>query len=89
MTRIDLKDRKILYELDQNSRESLTQIGKKVPKTLQPRGYIKNYQINNLWRYDLPDGWRLIYSSFEDKIMIINLILEWFTHKDYEKRFGY
>ena len=63
--------------------------GKKVPKTLWPRGYIKNYQINNLWKYDLPDGWRLVYSIFEDKIIIINLILEWFTHKEYEKRFGY
>lgn len=30
MTKIDLKDRKILYELDLNARQSLTQIGKKV-----------------------------------------------------------
>jgi Lrp/AsnC family leucine-responsive transcriptional regulator len=30
MEKIDLKDRKILYELDHNSRQSLTQIGKKV-----------------------------------------------------------
>jgi Txe/YoeB family toxin of Txe-Axe toxin-antitoxin module len=63
--------------------------GVKIPKKLWPRGYIKKYQINNLWKYDLPDGWRLIYSIFEDKLMIINLILEWFPHKDYEKRFGY
>jgi hypothetical protein len=63
--------------------------GNKIPKKLWPRGYIKQYQINNLWKYDLPNGWRLIYSIFEDKIMIINLILEWFAHKDYEKRFGY
>jgi len=31
----------------------------------------------------------LIYSIFEDKLMIINLILEWFPHKEYERKFGY
>lgn len=63
--------------------------GVKIPRKLWPKGYIKNYQIRNLWKYDLPEGWRLIYSIFEDKVMIINLILEWFPHKEYEKRFGY
>ncbi len=63
--------------------------GVKIPRKLWPKGYIKNYKIKNLWKYDLPDGWRLIYSIFEDKLMIINLILEWFPHKKYEKRFGY
>ncbi len=53
MEKIDLKDRKILYELDLNSRQTLTQIGKKVglPKTvvayrikrLQEKGVIKNF----------------------------------------------
>jgi len=53
MEKIDLKDRKILYELDINSRQTLTQIGKKVglPKTvvayrinrLQEKSIIKNF----------------------------------------------
>ena len=63
--------------------------GVKISRKLWPRGYIKKYQIKNLWKYDLPDGWRLIYSILEDKLMIINLILEWFPHKDYERKFGY
>ena len=63
--------------------------GVKIPRKLWPRGYIKNYQIKNLWKYDLPDGWRLIYSIFENEIMILNLILEWFPHKEYERMFGY
>jgi hypothetical protein len=63
--------------------------GVKIPKKLWPKGYIKNYKINNLWKYDLPNGWRLIYSIFEDKLMIINLILEWFPHKDYERIIRY
>ena len=63
--------------------------GIKIPRKLWPRGYITKYKINNLWKYDLPDGWRIIYTIIEDKLMIINLILEWFPHKEYEKRFGY
>lgn len=63
--------------------------GVKIPRKLWPRGYIKTYQIVNLWKYDLPSCWRLIYSILEDKLMILNLILEWFPHKEYEKIFGY
>jgi len=53
MASLDIKDRKILYELDLNSRQSLTQIGKKVGlkkelvkyrlKKLQDDGIIKNF----------------------------------------------
>ena len=42
--------------------------GVKIPRKLWPKGYIKKYQIKNLWKYDLPDGWRLIYSILEDKL---------------------
>ena len=52
MTNLDLKDRKILYELDKNSRQSFADIAKKVRlskevvqyrvKRLQDEGYI-NY----------------------------------------------
>jgi len=38
---------------------------------------------------DLPDGWRLVYTIKEDEVRILNIILEWFDHKDYEKRFKY
>ena len=61
-----------------------------IPKRLIPNGYIQKYEIANLWKYDLPDGWRLIYSvTTPNKIEIISIILEWFDHKNYEKRFGY
>jgi len=53
MEKIDTKDKKILYQLNQNSRQSFTQIGKKVglPKSvviyrvnrLEKKGIIKNY----------------------------------------------
>lgn len=61
-----------------------------IPKKLFPKDYIQKYQINNLWKYDLPDGWRLIYTiTTPNKIQILAVILEWFDHKDYEKKFHY
>lgn len=61
-----------------------------IPKRLIPKTYIQKYSVTNLWKYDLPDGWRLVYSiTTPNKIEIISIILEWFNHPDYEKRFGY
>jgi hypothetical protein len=83
---------KQLYDFIQRAISDLKKnpiCGVKITRKLWPRGYIKKYNIKNLWKYNLPDGWRLIYSILEDKLMIINLILEWFPHKDYEKKFGY
>ena len=56
---------------------------------LIPKEYIKKYKIDNLWKYDLPNGWRLLYSLGRDEIEIIAIILEWMDHKNYERRFGY
>ena len=63
--------------------------GIKIPKKLWPKEYTQNYPITNLWKYDLPNAWRLIYTIAENEIMIINIILEWMTHKEYERRFNY
>jgi hypothetical protein len=63
--------------------------GTKIPKRLWPKEYVKKYVINNLWKYDLPNAWRVIYTIETDEIKIVSIILEWFSHKDYEKRFKY
>jgi len=63
--------------------------GTKIPRKLWPKTYIQKYGITNLWKYDLPNAWRLIYTIESDEVRIINIILEWFNHKDYEKRFKY
>ena len=67
MYKLDLKDRKILYELDLNCRQSNAQIGKKVGlkrdvvnyriKKLEENGIIKNY-------WTLIDTFRLGYDVF-------------------------
>lgn len=63
--------------------------GIKIPKNLWSKNYIQQYSITNLWKYDLPNGWRLIYTIEADEVKILNIILEWFDHKEYEQRFNY
>jgi Txe/YoeB family toxin of Txe-Axe toxin-antitoxin module len=63
--------------------------GTKVPKELWPKKYIKEYKITNLWKYDLPNAWRLVYTIEHDEVRIVSIILEWFDHAGYERRFGY
>src|SRR3989344_5930329 len=64
--------------------------GIQVPKRLIPKEYIQKYGVNNLWKYDLPRGWRLLYTiTADNEVELISAILEWFDHKDYERKFGY
>lgn len=63
--------------------------GIQIPKRLIPRIYILKYGIANLWKYDLPRGWRLIYSVGKEGVTILSIILEWLDHKEYERRFKY
>ncbi len=61
-----------------------------LPKRLIPNEYTKKFNIRNLWKYDMPDGWRLIYTIVTpNKIEILSVILEWFNHPEYERRFNY
>jgi len=62
--------------------------GIQVPKRLIPHDYALK-GVKNLWKYDLPRGWRLMYSIVNEELVIVSIILEWFDHKEYEKKFGY
>ena len=87
----NFEDKK-LYEFIDRARDDLKKnpsCGTKIPKKLWPKEYIQKYEITNLWKYDLPNAWRLIYIIETDEIMIMNIILEWFSHKEYERRFKY
>jgi Txe/YoeB family toxin of Txe-Axe toxin-antitoxin module len=63
--------------------------GMQLPKRLIPRVFIDKYKIDNLWKYDLPKGWRLIYSVTNGQVCVLSIILEWMDHKNYERRFNY
>ncbi len=64
-------------------------VGVAVPRRLWPRDYVRHFSIDNLRKYDLPNGWRLIYTLKGSKVEIVSILLEWFAHKEYEKKFNY
>jgi len=60
--------------------------GTQIPKRLIPKEY---KQYPNLWKYDLPRAWRLIYTVRGNDIEVVSLVLEWMDHTNYERRFNY
>ncbi len=63
--------------------------GIRIQTRLWPKEYTQKYGINNLRKYDLPNGWRVIYTIRGNEIEIISIIIEWLSHKEYERKFGY
>jgi len=63
--------------------------GIQLQRNIIPKEYVRKYGIDNLWKYDLPNAWRLMYSVGGDRIEVMAIILEWCDHKSYERRFGY
>lgn len=63
--------------------------GIQVPKRQIPKSYIARYGIDNLWKYNFFKSWRLMYSVAGDGETVVVVILEWLSHKEYERRFGY
>lgn len=63
--------------------------GIQIPKRLIPKEYIKKFGIKNVFKYNLPGAWRLLYSLENDKFQVISIVLEWLDHKNYERRFNY
>ena len=86
------KEDPILYKFLKRAIDDLKDnpfCGIPIPKRLIPKIYIKKYGINNLWKYNLPGAWRLLYSIAGNRVSIIAIILEWLPHKEYERRFKY
>ncbi len=64
--------------------------GIQIKKSLIPRQYQELYQTRNLWKMNLPGGWRMLYTlKQEDESCIGCYVVEIMDHKDYELRFGY
>jgi len=64
--------------------------GRNVRKKLIPRRLIEKYKINNLWIYNLPSAWRLLYSlTTSGEIGLVAVVLDWMNHKDYERLFKF
>lgn len=63
--------------------------GIQIPKKLRPLEYSKKYGATNLWKYDLPNAWRLLYTIRGGKAIVVSVVLEWMSHKEYERKFNY
>jgi len=87
------KDDNDLYvQIDKATDEIKSNIfcGRNVKKKLIPKEFSKKYGLDNLWIYNLRSGWRLLYSiSSPDKIRVLAIVLDWMSHKDYERLFNF
>lgn len=63
--------------------------GTQIPKDEIPQPYVDLYGVTNLWKINLPDYWRMIYTIVGNEFEIISILLEFMDHKSYDKKFGY
>jgi len=63
--------------------------GDQVPKKQIPGKYCLKYDVDNLWRIELADRWRLVYTITGNQLEIINFVVDIFNHRDYDHVFGY
>lgn len=63
--------------------------GDQIQKRLIPKNYTIKYDVENLWRIELANRWRLIYTIKGNKLEIINFVVDIDNHKEYDKIFGY
>ncbi len=63
--------------------------GDNIQKHLIPQEYILKYQVSNLFRVELSNFWRMIYTVKGNQAEIINFILDIVNHPTYDKKFGY
>jgi len=63
--------------------------GDNIKKELIPKEYIQMYHTTNLFRAELSQFWRMIYTVKGDTVEIICFVLDIMNHPDYDKKFGY
>ncbi len=83
---------KYLLELIRKATARLAQdreAGKKVPRNQWPKEYQQKYGLTNLWKYKLDSNWRLLYTISGDQINFFVIFLEYLSHKEYDRKFGY
>ncbi|MBI2655329.1 hypothetical protein HYX06_02800 [Candidatus Woesearchaeota archaeon] len=63
--------------------------GDNISKALIPKEYIVRYDAKNLWRVELTNYWKMLYTIKGDQVEIICFVLDIIDHKGYDKKFGY
>jgi hypothetical protein len=64
--------------------------GDHIRRDLAPRKLLAKHHAENLWRFELPGGWRGLYTvmSRADQPLTVS-ILRIVDHKEYDRLFGY
>ena len=63
--------------------------GDPIAKNLIPKEYKIKYKTSNLFRAELSQFWRMLYTLKGDEINIIAFVLDIISHPEYNKKFGY
>ena len=65
--------------------------GDPIAKSLIPGEYLDKYEITNLFRVELPNYWRMLYTlkDGDTRCEIIAFVLDLVDHSFYNKKFGY
>jgi hypothetical protein len=82
------QEKKLLWWRERLARDAT--VGDSIRKSLIPAALKRKYKIDNLWRLELPDGWRALYTiasrpAWQPEIMVLRIL----SHKDYDRLFGY
>lgn len=63
--------------------------GTKIQRHLLPKEYVIKYGVDNLWKIDLANHWRMIYTLDTNEVRILAFIIDIMDHPYYDKKFGY
>lgn len=83
-----VQDRKLLWWRDRLAEDPTA--GDSVRKDMIPRELRRRFGIENLWRAELPGGWRFLYTiaarvDVRPQVRILRIL----THKEYDRLMGY
>jgi hypothetical protein len=65
------------------------QYGQPLAKRLISKEYVIKYEAQNLYRVELPNFWRMLYTLKDDRVEIIAFVLDIIDHKNYNRKFRY
>src|SRR3989344_7203693 len=57
-------------------------VGDQVKKEKIPKYYTQKYGVTNLWRIELSNYWRLVYTIQSDEVEIIDFVLDIIDHEE-------
>ena len=65
--------------------------GDPIAKNLIPKEYKTKYEVTNLFRVELPNFWRMLYTltDGDTEIEIVAFVLDVIDHREYDRKFGY